>query len=165
MGKKVSVIRLAFCAVLACTASPLLHAASTLDKITKTGIVTLGYREASPPFSYVDSNKRPIGYSLDICLKVVDALKRELKRPDLVVKYAPMLSASRMAELIDGDIDIVDLCIHPAKGLKLLQECQKSYQCIVIQPGASDEVLISYLQQHNIPYLDGCLLVGLKLYA
>lgn len=66
---------------------------------------------------------------------------------------------------IDGDIDIVDLCIHPAKGLKLLQECQKSYQCIVIQPGASDEVLISYLQQHNISYLDGCLLVGLKLYA
>ena len=106
MGKKVSVIRLALCAALACAASPLLHAASTLDKITKTGIVTLGYREASPPFSYVDSNKRPIGYSLDICLKVVDALKRELKRPDLIVKYAPMLSASRMAELIDGDIDM-----------------------------------------------------------
>lgn len=66
---------------------------------------------------------------------------------------------------IEGDIDIIDLCIHPAKGLKLLQECQKPFVCVVIQPGASDEALLAYLDQNQIPYLNGCLLVGLKLYS
>lgn len=66
---------------------------------------------------------------------------------------------------IPGDIDVVDLCIHPAKGLKLLQECRKPFRCVVIQPGASDQALVDYLQAHHIPYLDGCVLVGLRLYA
>ena len=65
---------------------------------------------------------------------------------------------------IEGPIDIIDLCIHPVKGLKLLQECKKDFKMIVIQPGASDDALIQYLQTHKIPYIDGCLLVGLKLY-
>ena len=51
------------------------------------------------------------------------------------------------------------------KGLKLLQECKKNFKCIVIQPGASDEALLSYLNENNMPYIDGCLLVGLKLYT
>lgn len=66
---------------------------------------------------------------------------------------------------IEEELDIVDLCIHPAKGLKLLQECKKSYKCIVIQPGAADEALLSYLKQENLPYIEGCLLVGLKMYT
>ena len=66
---------------------------------------------------------------------------------------------------IEGDLDVIDLCIHPAKGLQLLKECQKSFVCVVIQPGASDEALLSYLDQEQIPYLNGCLLVGLKLYG
>ena len=66
---------------------------------------------------------------------------------------------------IPDDIDIIDLCIHPVKGLKLLQECKTNFKCIVIQPGASDEALLSYLNENNMPYIDGCLLVGLKLYT
>lgn len=66
---------------------------------------------------------------------------------------------------IAGDIDIIDLCIHPAKGLPLLKECRKSFKCIVIQPGAESEELISYLDGRGIPYIRGCLLVGLSLYA
>ena len=66
---------------------------------------------------------------------------------------------------IEDEIDIIDLCIHPAKGLQLLKECQKSFQCIVIQPGASSEELLAYLKQQNISYIDGCLLVGLRLYT
>jgi len=66
---------------------------------------------------------------------------------------------------IDGDIDVIDLCIRPSKGLELLQECKKPYKCVVIQPGASDAALLAYLNEHQIPYLDGCLLVGLRLYA
>jgi ABC-type amino acid transport substrate-binding protein len=82
------------------------HAAGTLEKIAQSGAITLGYRDSSPPFSYLDDNKRPIGYSVDICLKVVDAIKRELKRPDLVVKYTPVSSASRITTLVAYEIDI-----------------------------------------------------------
>ena len=66
---------------------------------------------------------------------------------------------------IDGNIDIVDLCIHPAKGLRLLKECRKPFRMIVVQPGASDDELIAYLEDNNIPYINGCLLIGLKLYS
>ena len=65
---------------------------------------------------------------------------------------------------IEGDIDIIDLCIHPAKGLKLLQECRKPFQSILIQPGAGSPELIRYLEENQIPYLEGCLLVGLSTY-
>ncbi len=64
---------------------------------------------------------------------------------------------------IEDDIDIIDLCIHPVKGLKLIQECKKDFKCIVIQPNASDENLLKYFDENNIPYIDGCLLVGIKL--
>ena len=66
---------------------------------------------------------------------------------------------------IKGDVDVIDLCIHPAKGLKLMQECQKQFKTIVIQPGASSPELVAYLEENKLPYLDGCLLVGLSLYA
>lgn len=66
---------------------------------------------------------------------------------------------------IKEDIDIIDLCIHPIKGLKLLKENKKPFKLIVIQPGASDEALIEYLDENEIPYINGCLLVGLSLYA
>ncbi len=66
---------------------------------------------------------------------------------------------------VEEDIDIIDLCIHPVKGLKLLQECKKAFKMIVIQPGASDDNLLDYLNKNDIPYIDGCLLVGLKLYS
>ncbi len=65
---------------------------------------------------------------------------------------------------IEEDIDVIDLCINPKKGLELLKENKKPYKCIVIQPGASDEELLSYLEENNMPYIDSCLLVGLKVY-
>ena len=48
----------------------------TLKRIAETGIISLGYREASMPFSYLDGRQRPVGYSLDICLHIVEAVKR-----------------------------------------------------------------------------------------
>lgn len=59
---------------------------------------------------------------------------------------------------------IKDLCIHPAKGLALLKACEKSFKCIVIQPGAGDEALLSYLERTHQPFIEACVLVGLKLY-
>jgi len=66
---------------------------------------------------------------------------------------------------ISEEIDIIDLCIHPVKGLKLLQECTKPFKCILIQPGAESEEILSYLQENKIPFIEGCILVGLKLYS
>ena len=61
-------------------------------------------------------------------------------------------------------IDVVDLCIHPVKGLKLLQECHVPYRCIVIQPGADSPELLAWLEEKHLPYLHGCLLKGLAAY-
>ena len=66
---------------------------------------------------------------------------------------------------IDDNIDIVDLCINPVKGLELMKECNKDFKCIVIQPGAESEELIEYLEEKNLNYVEGCLLVGLRLYC
>ena len=66
---------------------------------------------------------------------------------------------------IEGEIDVIDLCIHPVKGLKLLKENKKAFQCIVIQPGADDPELIAWLEEEKIPYLHGCLLKGLEQYV
>ena len=66
---------------------------------------------------------------------------------------------------IPGDIDIIDLCINPARGLALIKECVKPFKCIVIQPGAESDELLSYLDEKKLPYIQGCLLVGLSVYA
>ena len=62
------------------------------------------------------------------------------------------------------DIDVLDLCIHPIKGIKLLQENNKKIKTVVIQPGAESEEIFNYLKENNIDYIEGCLLVGLRLY-
>ncbi|MBQ9281192.1 MAG: CoA-binding protein [Treponema sp.] len=66
---------------------------------------------------------------------------------------------------IPDEIDIIDLCINPVKGIALIKDCKKPFKCIVIQPGAESEELLSYLDENNIPYIQGCLLVGLSVYA
>lgn len=65
---------------------------------------------------------------------------------------------------IPDDIEIIDLCINPAKGLKLMQECKKDFEYIVIQPGADNFELIKYLKDNNMPYVNSCILLGLSLY-
>lgn len=65
---------------------------------------------------------------------------------------------------VTEEIDIIDLCINPVKGLKLIKECKKTFKCIVIQPGAESEELFAYLRSNNLPFIEGCLLVGLSLY-
>lgn len=66
---------------------------------------------------------------------------------------------------VTGEIDILDLCIRADRGLSLLKECKKDFKSIVIQPGASSEELVNYLNDNQIPYIDGCLLVGLDKYV
>lgn len=66
---------------------------------------------------------------------------------------------------VQGDIDVIDLCINPVRGLNLIKECKKSFKCIVIQPGAESDELLAYLDENKIPYIKGCVLVGLSLYV
>lgn len=65
---------------------------------------------------------------------------------------------------VDFEIDVLDLCINPNLGLKLLQENRQKIKVVVLQPGASSEEIVHFLEKNNIDYLEGCLLLGLKLY-
>jgi glutamate/aspartate transport system substrate-binding protein len=78
----------------------------TLKKIKDTGAITIGHREASIPFSYLDDKQQPVGYAMDLCMKVVDAIKAELKMPNLKVNLQPVTSGNRIPQLQAGNIDM-----------------------------------------------------------
>ena len=78
----------------------------TLKNIKETGAITLGYRDSSIPFSYLDDNQKPVGYAMDICYKIVDAVKKELKLDKLEVKLNPVTSSTRIPLLANGTIDL-----------------------------------------------------------
>ncbi len=77
-----------------------------LDRIRDTGTVRLAYRESSVPFAFYDADKKPVGYALDLCLRVVDKLRTELKRPDLKVQYVMVTPASRIPTIAEGKAEL-----------------------------------------------------------
>jgi len=78
----------------------------TLKKVKDTGTITIGYRESSIPFSYLDDKQQPIGYAMELCGKIVDAVKAELKLPNLKVNLQPVTSGNRIPQLQSGNIDL-----------------------------------------------------------
>jgi len=78
----------------------------TLKKIKETGTITLGHRDASIPFSYFDDKQAAVGYAMDLCGKIVDAVKAELKMPNLQIKLNPVTSATRIPLMANGTIDL-----------------------------------------------------------
>src|SRR5262245_5965699 len=78
----------------------------TLDKIRETGAIELGYRESSPPFSLLDKDGKPAGYSVDLCQQVAAALRQTLRLPELKVKWVALTPADRIPKLIKGSIDL-----------------------------------------------------------
>jgi len=78
----------------------------TLKNIKDTGAITIGYRDSSIPFSYLDDNQKPVGFAIDICYKVVEAVKKELKLDKLEVKLNPVTSSTRIPLLANGTIDL-----------------------------------------------------------
>ena len=68
----------------------------TLARIRETGVIVLGYRPASAPFSYLDAQLRPTGYSVELCERVIASLRTRLKLPDLEVRRVAVGSATRM---------------------------------------------------------------------
>ena len=78
----------------------------TLKNIKETGAITIGYRDSSIPFSYLDDNQKPVGFAMDICYRIVDAVKKELKLDKLEVKLNPVTSSTRIPLLANGTIDL-----------------------------------------------------------
>src|SRR5271154_5624181 len=93
---------------VAVSASPALaqELTGTLKNIKETGAINLGFRDSSIPFSYLDDNQKPVGYAMDICYKIVDAIKTELKLDKLEVKLNPVTSSTRIPLLANGTIDL-----------------------------------------------------------
>src|SRR6202048_5180043 len=88
------------------TASSAQETSSTLKKVAERNEIVIGYRESSIPFSYLDDNQKPIGYSIDICYAIVDAVKKELKLDTLAIELVPVSSSTRIPLLANGTIDL-----------------------------------------------------------
>jgi glutamate/aspartate transport system substrate-binding protein len=78
----------------------------TLKKANTSGTVTIGYRESSLPFSYLNQLKQPIGYAIDLCQEVVDDMAHELSRDELKIQYKPVTSATRFDAVTSGAVDL-----------------------------------------------------------
>ncbi len=79
---------------------------STLDKIKETSTIRLGHRENSPPFSFVGDDKKAMGYSVDLCLRVADDIAKQLSIPELKVQWVAVSAESRFDAVKNGEIDI-----------------------------------------------------------
>mgnify|MGYP001184983033 FL=1 len=99
---------LAAVAAVALLATPAIaqELTGTLKKIKDTGTITIGHRETSIPFSYLDEKQQPIGYSMDICAAIVEEVKKELGVAQLAVKYNPVTPQTRIPLMANGTIDL-----------------------------------------------------------
>lgn len=91
------------------------EAGPTLERIKQTGVVRIGFRENEPPMSYLDGDSKPIGYSIDLCTRIVNEIKGTLKKTDISVEFVPVDSANRFKAIVDDKIDI--LCGSTTKTL------------------------------------------------
>ena len=104
--KHLRMIGLALAASLAVAQANAEELTGTLKNIKETGAITLAFRDSSIPFSYLDDNQKPVGFAMDICYRIVDAVKKELKLDKLEVKLAPVTSSNRIPLLANGTVDL-----------------------------------------------------------
>lgn len=79
----------------------------TVERILKTHTIKLGVRDQSPPFSTLDRNGKAVGYSIDVCHRVVELIRRELKLPELKTQEIVVSASNRFSKLKDGSVDMV----------------------------------------------------------
>lgn len=77
-----------------------------LKRIAERGMISIGHRETSIPFSYIGDSEKPIGYSIDICMHIVEAIKKQLGKDDLKVKFVPVTGQTRIPLIANGTIDL-----------------------------------------------------------
>jgi glutamate/aspartate transport system substrate-binding protein len=99
-------ITLVLAALALALAVPAAAQEGTLKKIKDSGSITIGHRDGSIPFSYYDDQQKPVGYAVDLCLRIVDAVKADLKMPRIDVKYQLVTSANRIPLMANGTIDL-----------------------------------------------------------
>jgi len=102
--KKTAVLFAAVCTLVA--GSAFAQDSGTLKKIKDTGVIALGHRESSIPFSYYDEKQDVVGYARDVQMAVVDAVKKKLNMPNLQVKNIPVTSQNRIPLVQNGTVDI-----------------------------------------------------------
>lgn len=102
----------------------------TLLKISKEHVVTIGYRDASVPFSYYDADQKPIGYSIDVANLIVERIKMVVKLPDLKVRTIPITSQNRISLLQNGTIDFE--CTSTTNNVERAQQVSFSNSFFVI---------------------------------
>jgi len=97
--------------LLALTVLPFVQAGSasgaTLDRVRQTSSLTLGYRTDAQPFSYREASGTPAGYSIALCLKIVDEVKAELKLSSLAVEWVPVTLADRFKDVQQDKVDLL----------------------------------------------------------
>ena len=106
MRRVVSVSSVCLAATIAVALPAAAEPGAVLKKIKDTGEITLGYRESSIPFSYLDDKAQPVGYSIELCGKVVDAIKAELKMPNLKVNRQAVTSQNRIPLVANGTVQL-----------------------------------------------------------
>jgi glutamate/aspartate transport system substrate-binding protein len=80
---------------------------STLEQIKKSEIIRIGYRETEPPMSFLNKDKQPVGYSIELCLHIVNEVKSLLQNPNIAPKYVPVTATNRFEALSNNSIDIL----------------------------------------------------------
>ena len=78
----------------------------TLKKIKTSGTFTIGYRDAAPPFSFSGPDKKPVGYSIELCTYVANAVQKQLGLANLNVTWVPVTAENRIDMVVQGKIDI-----------------------------------------------------------
>jgi glutamate/aspartate transport system substrate-binding protein len=104
----------------------------TLSKIKSSGAITIGYREASIPFSYLGADQKPVGFSLDLCAAIVERIKADLNLPKVTVNYTPVNSSNRIPLIQNGTVDIE--CGGTANDRKRQEQVSFSIATFVSQP-------------------------------
>ncbi len=90
----------------AAPADPALPHGPALDRIKQTGRMVLAHRESAVPFSYLDGDKKPVGYALDLCLKLAEAVRKKLEMKTLALEFLPVTPANRIAAVTEGRADL-----------------------------------------------------------
>ncbi|MCP3870190.1 MAG: amino acid ABC transporter substrate-binding protein [Gammaproteobacteria bacterium] len=88
---------------------------STLEQIKATEKVRIGFRDNKPPMSFLDSDKQPVGYSIELCTRIVNEVKNQLSNPGIKIEFVPVSASDRFQALVDNRIDI--LCGSTTKTL------------------------------------------------
>jgi ABC-type amino acid transport substrate-binding protein len=104
--KQFLISRSALAALLILAAAPAAIAGPTIDRIRQTGKIVIAHRESSVPFSYVLPDKKPVGYAVDLCLKVAEAVRKKLELKALAPEFLQVTPANRIAVVAEGKADL-----------------------------------------------------------